>query len=83
MKDYHSIKSARVTEFPFFHVDSVNCKLLFKLAHNATREEKDAKEVKCYPCKRLVTDLEHQKRWTSAETPTRDNVLPHELNYVT
>ena len=70
MKDYHSIicfhlKSACVTEFPFF----VDYNLLFKLAHNAAKVEKDAKEFKCYCCKCLVTDLEHQKRRTIVETP--------------
>ena len=65
------IKSVRLTEFPFTRVDSVNCKLLFQLAHNATAEEKSSAEVKCYPCKRLVSDLERQKRRTSEETPTR------------
>ena len=65
------IKSVRQTNFPFKRIDSRNCKLLFKLAHNATIEEKFSTEVKCSPCKRLVTDLERQKRRTGAETPTR------------
>ena len=76
MNDYYEvirfhIKSVHLTEFPFKRIDSVNCKLLFQLAHNATAEEKSLKEVKCYPCKRLVFDLEHQKRRTALETPTR------------
>ena len=29
-----------------------------ELAYNAAKVEKDAKEIKCYPCKCLVTDLE-------------------------
>jgi len=49
----------------------VNCSLLFHLAHNAKMEEKSSKEVRCYPCKNLVLYLKHQKRRTSAETPTR------------
>ena len=65
------IKSVQLTEFPFKRIDSVNCKFLFQLAHSATVAEKLSKEVKCYPCKRLVTDLKHQKRNTEAETPTR------------
>lgn len=76
MNDYYEvirfhIKSVRITEFPFKWIDSVNCTLLFQLAHNATAEEKSLKEVKCYPCKCLVSDLEHQKRRTASETPTR------------
>jgi len=76
MREYYDvirfhIKSVRLTEFPFQRVDSVNCKLLFELAHNASKEQKDSKEVRCRPCTRLVTDLEHQKRRTTAETPTR------------
>ena len=67
---YH-IKSVRFTKFPFHHVDSQKCKLLFEVSHNATATEKASSELRCYPCKRLVTDLEHQKRKTSAETPTR------------
>ena len=54
--------------FPFQRVDSVKCKLLFELAHNASKEEKDVEEVRCPLCKCLVTDLEHQ---TTAETLTR------------
>ena len=76
MKEYYDvirfhIKSVRLTEFPFQRVDSVKCKLLFELARNASKEQKDSQEVRCGPCTRLVTDLEHQKRRTAAETPTR------------
>ena len=76
MKEYYDvirfhIKSVRLTDCPFQRVDSVKCKLLFELAHNASKEDKDAEEVRCSFCKRLVTDLEHQKRRTNAETPTR------------
>ena len=42
-----------------------------ELARNATKEEKDAKEVKCYPCKDLVRHLERQKMKTLKETQTR------------
>ena len=76
MKDFYEVirfhlKSVRLTDFPFCRVDSVKCDLLFELAHNATKEEKDAVEVKCYSCKRLVRDLERQIKRTTAETPTR------------
>ena len=75
MKEYYDvirfhIKSVHLTEFTFQHVDSVRCKLLFELARNASKEQKDSEEVRCRPCARLVTDLEHQKRRTAAETPT-------------
>ena len=66
------IKSVWLTEFLFKRIDSVNFKLLFQPAHNATAAEKSSKEVKCYPCKWFVTDLKYQKRNTEAETPTRN-----------
>ena len=65
------IKSVRITDFPFHRVDSINCKLLFQLSQNATDSERTAKEVRCSSCKRLVSDLNHQKKRTAAETPTR------------
>ena len=65
------IKSVRRAEFPFYRVDSVKCLMWFKLAHNATASEKAALEVRCMYCKRLVTDLECQKRRTVAESPSR------------
>ena len=67
---YH-IKSVRLTEFPFQRVDSNNCQVFFELSHNARKSEKDANAVKCCACKRLITDLNHQKKRTNAETPTR------------
>ena len=65
------IKSVRLSEFPFQRVDSQRCSLLFELVHNASKAEKEASDVVCYPCKRLVRDLEHQKKRTAAETPTK------------
>ena len=75
-KEFHSvirfhIKSVQITDFPFHRVDSINCKLLFQLARNATQSERSAQEVRCSACKRLVLDLNHQKKRTGAETPTR------------
>jgi len=74
LKEYHEViqfhsKSIQYTNFPF--LDSPKCDLLFELAHNATREEKDAAEVKCYKCKHLVGYLNRQKKGTAEETPTR------------
>ena len=66
-----NIKSVQETEEPFARVDSINCKLWFQLASNATSAEKSAKEVQCSPCKRLVTDLNCQRRRTLAEGPGR------------
>ena len=65
------IRSVRKTEFPFARVDSVNCLLWFKLALNARASEKDSAEVRCKYCKRLVLDLECQKRRTISESPSR------------
>ena len=67
---YH-IKSVRLTNFHFCRVDSHKCQLFFEVTYNATREEKQSCELKCYPCKCLFTDLEHQKRKVAKETPTR------------
>jgi len=66
-----NIKSVRQTVEPFARVDSVNCRWWFQLASNATSEEKSAKEVLCSACKRLVTDLNCQRRRTLAESPER------------
>ena len=73
-KEYYTsirfhIKSVQRMEFPFARVDSVNCLLWFKLAPNATADEKSCNEVRCRHCKRLVLDLECQKRRTIAEAP--------------
>ena len=65
------IKSVRRMEFPFTRVDSMNCLLWFKLAANATGNEKASTEVRCKSCKRLVLDLECQKRRTISESPSR------------
>ena len=65
------IRSVHKTEFPFSRVDSMNCLLWFKLALNARASEKDSAEVRCKYCKRLVLDLECQKRRTISESPSR------------
>ena len=75
-KEFHDvihfdIKSVRITDFPFHRIDSINCKLLFQLAHNATESERTVKKVRCSACKRLVSNLNHQKKRTAAETPTQ------------
>ena len=71
--EYHKmirfhIKSVRQSEFPFSRVDSVNCKLWFLPASNCKLVEK---EIKCPPCKRLVHDLNLQRKRTLAESPSR------------
>ena len=65
------IKSVWLTKFPFQRVDSQRCSLLFELAHNASTAEKESSDVMCYPCKRLINHLEHQKKRTAAETPKK------------
>jgi len=65
------LKSVRCTDSPFRRVDSVNCAMWFLLAPNAKAAEKGAKEVKCPACKRLVTDLNCQRRRTLSESPGR------------
>ena len=63
------LKSVRQTIEPFVRVDSVNCKLWFTFANNATIAEKSSRELRCSACKRLVTDLDCQRRRTLAESP--------------
>jgi len=53
------IKSIRIWEKPFKRIDSRNCILLHKLAENAKDEEKMENTVLC---KRLICDLDHQRR---------------------
>ena len=65
------IKSVRLCEFPFTRVDSVTCRLWFKPALNLSVAEKEANEVKCPPCKRLVHHLNWQKKKTASESPVR------------
>ena len=50
---YH-LKSVRYCAVPFRHVDSLNCKLWYKLPMNAPLVDKHAKEVMCSSCKRLL-----------------------------
>ena len=63
MKNYEvisfHIKSVQLTDFPFNQIDSMACKLLFKLAHNAMIELLN--EVKCSLCKHLMTHLKRQE----------------------
>jgi len=58
---YH-VKSVRVWERPFTRIDSENCKLWHQLNSNASENEKSSEEVLCRPCKRLRSDLNHQRR---------------------
>ena len=75
-EEYHEIlrfhiKSVRLCQFPFIRVDSIDCKLWFIPASNVSAVEKSAKEVKCPACKRLIHDLNRQKKRTVAESPSR------------
>jgi len=54
----YNLKSVRKTDASVQRVDSVNCKLWFCLAPNASTTEKDSDEVLCSAFKRLKTDLE-------------------------
>lgn len=64
---YH-VESCRVWEYPFKRIDSRNCLLWHKLPRNAPLEDHDKSTVLCRACKRLCSDLEHQRR--------RSNVSP-------
>ena len=64
-------KTARRTEAPFYHVDSVNCKMWFELPMNASLEAKSSAEAKCSACKRLCSNLEWQLQRTKKESPSK------------
>jgi len=73
---YHNVirfhtKSVRCSTDPFQRIDSLNCKLWFKLPVNAPLADRFKKEVLCSSCKRLKTDLDWQRRRTLQESPQR------------
>ena len=68
---YGSTLTVRQTLEPFDRIDSINCRLWFQPASNATRAEKSAQEVQCSARKRLVSDLNCQRRRTLKESPSR------------
>lgn len=47
---------------PFQRVDAKGCLYWYKLPKNATLQEQASEEVLCSACKRLLSDLEHQKK---------------------
>jgi len=65
------IKPLRINHFPFSCVDSVHCKLWFIPASNLSVAEKEASEIRCPPCRRLVHDLNHRKRKKQSESPSK------------
>ena len=61
-EEYHKvirfhIKSVRLCECPFTRIDSVTCMHWFKPSLNLSVAQKEANEVKCPPCKRLLHHL--------------------------
>ena len=76
METYYSIirfhsKQVNIVEAPFQRVNAKGCLWWFKLASNATTEEKIAGEVCCSCSKRLRNDLEHQKRRSVLVSPAK------------
>lgn len=67
---YH-LKSVRFSTAPFKRVDSVNCKLWYKLPVNAPLADRFTREVMCSACKRLKNDLDWQRKRTLSESPSR------------
>ena len=65
------VKSVRCSTVPFVRVDSLNCKLWFKLPINAPLADRFKKEVLCSSCKRLKTNLDWQRKRTLMESPQR------------
>ena len=67
MQTYYSVirfhsQQVSILEIPFQRVNAKGCLWWFKLPRNATTEEKTADKVCCSCCKRLRSNLEHQKR---------------------
>ena len=58
---YH-LESCRLWEHPFKHVDSKNCSLWHKLPVQAPLKDRSKSAVLCRGCKRLNTNLEHQRK---------------------
>ena len=65
------IKSIRRMEAPFYHIDSVNCRMWFELPSNASAAAKNSAEARCSACKRLSSDFEWQLKCTATESPSR------------
>ncbi|XP_065894968.1 uncharacterized protein [Dysidea avara] len=58
---YH-LESCRLWEHPFKRVDSKNCSLWHKLPVQALLKDRSKSAVLCRGCKRLNTNLEHQRK---------------------
>ena len=67
----YDLKSVRKAVTPVQQIDSVNCKVWFCLASNASMTEKGSDEVLCSACKCLRSDLEWQQKRTLSESPDR------------
>ena len=66
-----NIKSVRRMEAPFYQIDSVNCKMWFKLPSNVSVAAKGIEEATCSACKKLSSDLEWQLKRTETKSPSR------------
>ena len=67
---FHS-KQVNLVMSPFQRVDAKGCLYWYKLPKNATLQEQASDEVLCSACKRLLSDLEHQKKRSSLVSPRR------------
>ena len=67
----YNIKSVRIWEKPFTRIDSKTCLLWHQLSKNNKKEDKLMSEVLCSSCKRLICNLEHQKRRSEEFSPAR------------
>ena len=78
---YH-IKSLITWEMPFKQINSRNCILLHnKLAENAKGEEKMKSTVHCKACKRLICDLNHQRRRSNVSSSKQLKRLQPSSNF--
>ena len=80
---FHS-KQVNLVMSPFQRVAAKGCLYWYKLPKNATMQEQASDEVLCSACKRLVSDLEHQKKRSSFVSPGRQiKRQPANSNYPT
>ena len=69
---YHT-ESCRVWDHPFKRIDSKNCFLWHELGKNAPYEDRNKSLVLCKGCKRLRSDLDHQRRRSDVSPSKRSS----------
>jgi len=85
--NYYSVirfhhKQVNNSASPFQLVDALRCFRWYKLPKNAKLQQQESNEVICSACKKLLRDIEHQKKRSSLVSPkTRANRQAANFNY--